>query len=237
VLNVSGLQVRYGQVTAVRGIDLRVTTKTVACIVGPNGAGKSSTLQAIAGGVRATHGVIELDGQRLSGLPPEDIARCGLSLVPEGRHVFATLTVNENLLLGGRLKRARDPRRARAHMLELFPVLKERLNTPAGRLSGGEQQQLVIARALLTEPKILLIDEPSLGLSPKATELVMETLRRLRDGGLTVLIVEQSLERALAIADTICVMRNGSIELSGTSEEIREHSELHSAYFGFREFQ
>jgi branched-chain amino acid transport system ATP-binding protein len=210
---------------------------SVACIVGPNGAGKSSTLQAIAGGVRVARGVIELDGQRLSGLPPEDIARCGLSLVPEGRHVFATLTVNENLILGSRLKRAQDPRRARADILELFPVLKERLNTPAGQLSGGEQQQLVIARALLTEPKILLIDEPSLGLSPKATELVMETLRRLRDGGLTVLLVEQSLERALAIADTICVMRNGSIELSGTGEEIREHSELHSAYFGFHEFQ
>jgi branched-chain amino acid transport system ATP-binding protein len=229
--------VRYGQVTAVRGINLQVARKSVACIVGPNGAGKSSTLQAIAGDVRATRGVIELDGQRLLGLAPEDIARRGLSLVPEGRHVFATLTVNENLILGGRLRRARDPRRARADVLELFPVLKERLNTPAGQLSGGEQQQLVIARALLTEPKILLIDEPSLGLSPKATETVMETLRRLRDSGLTVLVVEQSLERALAIADTICVMRNGLIELSGTSADLSEHSGFHEAYFGFHELQ
>jgi branched-chain amino acid transport system ATP-binding protein len=232
MLSISELHVRYGQVAAVRGIDLQVSERSIVCIVGPNGAGKSSTLQAIAGGVRAAHGAIQLGGVPLVGLSPEDVAQRGLSLVPEGRHVFESLTVEENLFLGGRLRRGRTARRTRASIFELFPILEERLKTPAGRLSGGEQQQLVIARALLTDPQVLLIDEPSLGLSPKMTDLVMRTILRLRGEGLTVLLVEQSIERALTVADVIYVMRGGSIALSGPGSEIRSHPELHSAYFG-----
>ena len=232
VLDICDLRVRYGPVTAVRGVDLHVAKGEICCIVGPNGAGKSSTLLAIAGGIGSVEGAITLDGRSILGLAPEDIAAAGLSLVPEGRNVFASLTVKENLFLGTRV-RARQ-RRADGWdgVLDLFPVLRERLHMPAGRLSGGEQQQLVIARALLTEPSLLLLDEPSLGLSPKMIELVMDAMRRLQADGMTVLIVEQSLERALSIADRVHLMRNGQVELSGTSAELRGNPDLQSVYFG-----
>jgi branched-chain amino acid transport system ATP-binding protein len=173
-----------------------------------------------------------LDGRSILGLAPEDIAEAGLSLVPEGRHVFESLTVRENLFLGTRVRSRERRVGSWDGVLALFPMLRERLDMPAGRLSGGEQQQLVIARALLTEPRVLMIDEPSLGLSPKMTELVMDALRQLQADGMTVLIVEQSVERALALADRIYLIRNGLVELAGTAEELMQNAALHSAYFG-----
>jgi branched-chain amino acid transport system ATP-binding protein len=173
-----------------------------------------------------------LDGRSILGLAPEDIAKAGLSLVPEGRNVFESLTVKENLFLGTRLRSGVAGAGKFDSVFALFPMLRERLHMPAGRLSGGEQQQLVIARALLTEPRLLLVDEPSLGLSPKMIELVMTALRRLQADGMTILIVEQSLERAFSIADRIYLIRNGLVEISGSSKELKSSAELQSAYFG-----
>ena len=234
LLRVSDLHVRYGEITAVRGVSLDVEEREIVCIVGPNGAGKSSTLLAIAGGLQQAEGVVELNGSPLLGRPPETLARLGLSLVPEGRHVFGTLTVEENLRLGTKMRRDRGAiERDVERIYGQFPILKERRRAPAGKLSGGEQQQLVIARALMTGPQIVLLDEPSLGLAPQMVDTVYDILWELREQGVTMLGGEQSVERAFDVADRIYVMRTGQIELSGTSEELEDHEDLHQAYFGF----
>ena len=234
LLRVSDLHVRYGEITAVRGVSLDVEEREIVCIVGPNGAGKSSTLLAIAGGLQQAEGVVELNGSPLLGRPPETLARLGISLVPEGRHVFGTLTVEENLRLGTKMRKNRSAIEQDVERIYgQFPILKERRRAPAGKLSGGEQQQLVIARALMTGPQIVLLDEPSLGLAPQMVDTVYDILWELREQGVTMLVVEQSVERAFDVADRIYVMRTGQIELSGTSEELEDHEDLHQAYFGF----
>ena len=234
LLRVNDLHVRYGEITAVRGISLDVEEREIVCIVGPNGAGKSSTLLAIAGGLQQAEGVVELNGSSLLGRPPENLARLGISLVPEGRHVFGTLTVEENLRLGTKIRKDRGSiEQDIERIFGQFPILKERRKAPAGKLSGGEQQQLVIARALMTGPQIVLLDEPSLGLAPQMVDTVYDILWELREQGVTMLVVEQSVERAFDVADRIYVMRTGLIELSGTSEELEDHDDLHQAYFGF----
>ena len=234
LLRVNDLHVRYGEITAVRGISLDVEESEIVCIVGPNGAGKSSTLLAIAGGLQQAEGVVELNGSSLLGRPPENLARLGISLVPEGRHVFGTLTVEENLRLGTKMRKDRGAiEQDIERVFGQFPILRERRKAPAGKLSGGEQQQLVIARALMTGPQIVLLDEPSLGLAPQMVDTVYDILWELREQGVTMLVVEQSVERAFDVADRIYVMRTGLIELSGTSEELEDHEDLHQAYFGF----
>jgi len=234
LLRVSDLHVRYGEISAVRGVSLDVEEREIVCIVGPNGAGKSSTLLAIAGGLQQAEGVVELNGSPLLGRPPETLARLGISLVPEGRHVFGTLTVEENLRLGTKMRKNRSAiEQDVERIFGQFPILKERRRAPAGKLSGGEQQQLVIARALMTGPQIVLLDEPSLGLAPQMVDTVYDILWELREQGVTMLVVEQSVERAFDVADRIYVMRTGQIELSGTSEELEDHEDLHQAYFGF----
>lgn len=234
LLRVDDLHVRYGLIGAVRGVSLDVEESEIVCIVGPNGAGKSSTLLAIAGGLQSAEGVVELNGQSLLGKSPEDLARLGISLVPEGRHVFATLTVEENLRLGTRIRKDRAAiEQDLERVFGQFPILESRRRAPAGKLSGGEQQQLVIARALMTGPRIVLLDEPSLGLAPQMVDTVYDILWELREQGVTMLVVEQSVERAFDVADRIYVMRTGRIELSGTSEELEDHEDLHQAYFGF----
>jgi branched-chain amino acid transport system ATP-binding protein len=235
MLEVDGLSVRYGRLTALRGISLRVDEGQIVCVLGPNGAGKSTTLAAIAGGVPIQAGTIRWRDKTISGLVPEAISRLGLSLVPEGRHVFSTLTVEENLLIstyqrGDRAQGMRDMKRA----LDLFPRLKERIRQPAGRLSGGEQQMLVICRALLTNARMLMLDEPSLGLAPIIIDQVYEMLLDLRRrNGLTLLINEQSSERILKFADHVYVLRNGEIQLSDTAQRLQDGRAIMSAYFGF----
>jgi branched-chain amino acid transport system ATP-binding protein len=232
VLAVNDLHVRYGRVPAVRGISVNVEPGEIVSLVGPNGAGKSTTLLAIAGVLAPTQGTIHFDGSSSVGVPPEDIARRGLSLVPEGRHVFTQLTVEENVRLGTQMRADRDEvERDFERVLSEFPFLRSRLSTPAGKLSGGEQQQLVIARAFMTRPKLMLLDEPALGLAPLVVDTVYRALHSLRERGLTLLVVEQSTHRALENADRIYVVRSGKIELHGRSVELSDR-EVEDAYFG-----
>jgi branched-chain amino acid transport system ATP-binding protein len=232
LLAVEDLHVRYGGVAAVRGLSLTVGAGEVVSIIGPNGAGKSTTLAAIAGGVPAERGRIRFAEHDITGRRPEEIALLGISLVPEGRHVFGTLTVEENLAVGTYMRPRRES--AIGTMFELFPPLFERRRTPAGKLSGGEQQMLVIARAMLTAPRLILVDEPSLGLAPRIIDKVYEILLDLRQRqGLTLLIVEQSSHRILKHADRIYVIRDGRIQLEDRSANLRDGEAIKKAYFGF----
>ena len=218
---------------AVRGASVRVEAGEIVCIVGPNGAGKTTTLGTIAGTLSPAEGTIRLDGEPIAGLAPETIARRGVSLVPENRHVFTQLTVEENLRLGSQMRRDRDQVEADfERILGHFPFLRERLGTPGGKLSGGEQQQLVIARALMTSPKLILLDEPALGLAPLIVQVVYDILHTLRESGITLLVVEQSTHRALENADRLYVMRSGEIALHGQSESLTEAA-VEAAYFGY----
>ncbi len=233
MLTVDKIQVRYNRTTAVHDVSFTVKEGEFICIAGPNGAGKTSTMMTIAGALKPTAGSISLRGERIDGLGPEKVARLGISLVPEGRHVFTQLTVEENIRIGSDMRK--DRREIAGdfdRVLEHFPFMQTRLGDPAGKLSGGEQQQLVIARALMTRPKLMLIDEPSLGLAPKIVDRVYEILEQLRAEGNTLVVVEQSTHRALEAADRIYVMRNGQIALEGRSSEITE-AEVEQAYFGF----
>lgn len=218
---------------AVRGASVRVEAGEIVCIVGPNGAGKTTTLGTIAGTLSPAEGTIRLDGEPIAGLAPETIARRGVSLVPENRHVFTQLTVEENLRLGSQMRRDRDQVEADfERILGHFPFLRERLGTPGGKLSGGEQQQLVIARALMTSPKLMLLDEPALGLAPLIVQVVYDILHTLRESGITLLVVEQSTHRALENADRLYVMRSGEIALHGESDSLTEAA-VEAAYFGY----
>ena len=233
MLAVRGLSVAYGRLVAVRDVSFTVARGAVVAIIGPNGAGKSSTFAAIAGGVKARAGTVTLDGAVITGARPEAIAERGVSLVPESRHVFASMTVEENLWIGSFMRGSRAEAKADlAKILERFPRLNDRLHEAGGKLSGGEQQMLVIARALMTRPRLLLIDEPSLGLAPKAVDEVYDILNSLRRSeNLTVLINEQNSRRVLKFADEVHVLREGSIQLSGKSEQLDE-TMMSQAYFG-----
>jgi len=237
MLEVNDLYVRYGRLTALRGISLNVQQGEIACIVGPNGAGKSTTLLAISSVLRPAEGTITFNGQAINGTRAEDVARLGISQVPEGRHIFTALTVEENLQVGAAVRNDKaEIRRDMQNVFDTFPILGERHKQPAGKLSGGEQQMLAIGRALMTNPSFLTIDEPSLGLAPKIVDRVYEVLIDLREKrGLTLLIVEQSSERALKAADTMYVLRNGEIQLSGKAADLQDGVEVHKAYFGFTE--
>ncbi len=234
MLDVQDLQVHYGRIAALRGISLRVDEGEVVGLIGPNGAGKTTTLAAVVGLVRPTAGTVEFEGGSLLGMRPEDIVRRGVALVPEGRQIFGTLTVGENLRLS-LMGRGRD-REAEADLesvLDLFPMLRSYFRASAGRLSGGEQQQLAIARALLLRPRLLLLDEPSLGLAPRMVDLVFDTLAQLRERRVTILLVEQVAARTVEFADRTYVLRNGSVTLAGTREEIRSSTDFSTAYLGF----
>jgi branched-chain amino acid transport system ATP-binding protein len=234
ILAVHDLKVSYGAVAALRGVSLHVEEGELVSVVGPNGAGKSTLMHAVAGLVTPDAGDITFAGHSIAQLAPEGRVRKGIALVPEGRHIFAGLTVAENLLIGG-VTRGRNPgaRAATERVLDYFPILRERYAQPAGSLSGGEQQQLAIARALLSEPRILLLDEPSLGLAVRIIDEVYEILGRLNRDGISVLVVEQSIARALAAAERTYVLRNGIVELEGSSNDLLTNSAFESAYFGF----
>ena len=221
MLDIRNLHVRYGSIVALRGVSLHVGRGEIVSVVGPNGAGKSSLMLSLTGIVRS-QGEILLDGESLSGLSPEAIAERGLSLVTEDRGIFSSLTVRENLSLGGTLARARvDFDRRLGEVFELFPILKERLHGSAGKLSGGEQQQLAIGRALMSLPRLLLLDEPSLGLAPVVIDRVYDAITLLRQKGLSILVVEQNAERALSVSDRTFVLSTGSVAMCGPSEQLR----------------
>jgi branched-chain amino acid transport system ATP-binding protein len=233
LLSVDGVVVRYGAVAAVRGVDLQVHQGEVVTIVGPNGAGKTSLLSAIAGIVKPASGSITYRGGPLSQVPLEDVVRTGIALVPEGRHIFATLSVQENLLLGATIRDdVTEVRSDVARLYRQFPILAARAGQPAGHLSGGEQQQLAIARALLSRPRLLLLDEPSLGLAPAIIDQVYRLLRSIHEDGVTILLVEQNAERAFSISDRAYVMNGGAVTLRGTAAELATHANFDAAYFG-----
>jgi branched-chain amino acid transport system ATP-binding protein len=231
MLAVRGLSVRYGAVEAVRGLDLDVARGEIVALLGANGAGKTSALSAIAGLIPAARGTVVLDGVPVSGTAAEALSRRGVALVPEGRRVFAGLTVLENLILGGAAHADPGTRRARvAEMEARFPILGERRAQKAGLLSGGEQQMLAIARALMSAPRLLLMDEPSLGLAPQMVERVFDLIARLRAEGMTVLLVEQNVPMSLDIADRAVVLANGRAVLAGPARELAASDALRSAY-------
>lgn len=235
LLEVRNLVVRYGHIEAVRGIDLTVDAGEAAALVGANGAGKSSTLLAISGLV-AARGSIRFGGHDISGLPPQRLAERGLVHLPEGRAILASLSVRENLELGAYPLKLRAPQLAAAveAQLERFPALKGRLDERGGNLSGGEQQMLALARALMARPRLLLLDEPSMGLAPLKVQEIFALLAEIHAAGVPILLVEQNVRLALKLARRGWVLENGAISLAGGSEELLAHPELVAAYLGSR---
>ena len=234
LLNVQEVAVRYGGIAALRGVNLKIVRGETVFVTGPNGAGKSTLLRALSGVTPVSDGAITVNGRTVSAMAPEAVARLGVSMVPEGRHVFGALSVEENLRIGAGMRADRDAaERDLETLLREFPALKQRQHSQAGLLSGGQQQMLVIARALMTWPALLAIDEPSLGLAPKVIDQVYDALIRLRDqNGLTLLIVEQSSTRALMVGGRIVMLRSGQVVLEGNARDLRA-DEMRRAYFGF----
>jgi len=230
-LVVQGLDVRYGAVQAVRGLSFEVAPGEIVGLIGPNGAGKSSTLNAIMGGVAAS-GSVRLGDRELLGRRPEDVARSGVALVPEGRRIFAELTVQENLRLGmAGCRPGGDPGEALRWVYDLFPAVEESRKRQAGALSGGQQQQLAIARGLVAEPDVLLLDEPSLGLAPRIVDVMFETLAAIRDRGLAVLLVEQRAQRTVALATRSHVLAYGELRLTLGPADAADTERMVAAYF------
>jgi branched-chain amino acid transport system ATP-binding protein len=232
MLEVRDLQVSYGPIAALRGVSLDVQPGEVVGLIGPNGAGKSTLLSAVTGQVSPKAGSIRFEGDELVGRGPERIVRQGIALVPEGREIFGSLSVAENLAIGATIRRDKEVQADLDEYLERFPVLRRYYHSSAAKLSGGEQQQLAIVRALMTRPKLLLLDEPSLGLAPLVVDLVFEVLAGLRESGVTVLLVEQNAARTIEFADRTYVLRNGSIVASGRSEELATTTDVAELYLG-----
>lgn len=230
MLEIRGLDVWYRHIHALNGVDLSVRTGEITALIGANGAGKTSLLNTISGLVAPRSGTMELEGRPLS-RAPHRVVRSGVVHVPEGRHVFAGLTVQENLLMGAYTRRKGFAERLQ-EMYRLFPRLEERRKQQAGTLSGGEQQMLAICRGLIAEPRVLLMDEPSLGLAPLLVTEVFELIQRIRDMGITVLLVEQNAMQALAVADHAYVLENGSVVLTGTGREVLADPNVRHAYLG-----
>jgi branched-chain amino acid transport system ATP-binding protein len=230
MLELREIRVSYGRTEVVHGVDMSVARGEVVGMIGPNGAGKSSILRSICGLVRPSAGETTFEDRVLTGMAPEQIARLGLALVPEGRHIFKTLTVAENLRLGARSESEGAARMEQT--LERLPILRERAHQRADRLSGGEQQQLTIARALLGRPKLLILDEPSLGLAPKMIDVIYELLQDLRDEGVTMLLVEQNAARTIDFADRCVVLSTGKIRAQGSRRELQRNPDVLRAYLG-----
>jgi branched-chain amino acid transport system ATP-binding protein len=229
-LELDGLEVRYGPVAAVRGVSFSVGEREIVGLIGPNGAGKSTTLHAIMGLVPAHAGDIRLDSRTIRGRAPEAIARAGVSLVPEGRRIFAGFSVEENLRLGLAARGDGDGAGALDEVYGLFPILGEYRRRPAGALSGGQQQQLAIGRALVAKPRVLLLDEPSLGLAPRLVDGVFEALAAIRGRGVTILLVEQRAQRTVAFADRTHVLANGELRMTLTPAEADDTDKMIAAY-------
>ena len=233
MLELINLQCHYGQIHALKGLDLKVEAGEIVTIIGANGAGKSTTLQAISGLVRPSAGDILFEGTSTLKMRPDEIVRRGIGHCPEGRRIFAELTVSENLELGAFTRNDRKGiDKDRDMALGLFPVLSERARQLGGTLSGGEQQMLAIARALMSRPKLLLLDEPSLGLAPMLVKNILSTIERIRAEGVTVLLVEQNARMALTVADRAYVMESGTITMHGPSAELAKDKKVITHYLG-----
>lgn len=233
MLEVRDLQVAYGAAPALWGVSLDVRPGELLCVVGPNGAGKTTLINTIAGMLRASGGSIGLDGRDITRLPPHRFCEAGIALVPEGRRLFAGMTVLENLELGSYLPHAKAQRRdTLEQVIALFPVIREKLASPAGELSGGQQQMVAIARALMARPRLLLLDEPSLGLSPRIVHDMFAAIRRINADGISVLLVEQNVTMALEVSHRAYVLEEGHVVAEGVPQELLARPEIRRAYLG-----
>jgi branched-chain amino acid transport system ATP-binding protein len=232
LLEVKDLDVHYGGIHALKGVSFTVDEGEVVTLIGANGAGKTTTLRAISGLVKPSRGSVKLGGTAITGWPAHRIVALGLAHVPEGRGIFANLTVDENLAIGGYLRTDAGLAKDRERALEMFPRLRERLAQRAGTLSGGEQQMLAIARALVTRPKLLLLDEPSLGLAPTIVQLIFQIVRTIVSAGTTILLVEQNAHMALGVARTAHVLEVGTLVTSGAAAELARDDKIRKAYLG-----
>jgi branched-chain amino acid transport system ATP-binding protein len=231
LLDVEDLQVRYGAITAIKGISFTVREGEIVALLGANGAGKTTTQKTVSGMLRPAAGSITFDGQRIDGIPPHHLIELGICHVPEGRRVFPRMTVEENLVMGAFRFRSPD-QDLLAHVLDLFPRLKERFGQQGGTLSGGEQQMLAIGRALMGKPRMLLLDEPSMGLAPLIVEQIFEIVRGINADGVSVLLVEQNARQALTLADRGYVLETGEIVLTGTGRDLLADDRIRAAYLG-----
>ena len=233
LLEVRDIQVFYGVIQALKGITIEVNEGEIVALIGANGAGKSTTMQSIMGLIHPKSGEIYYNGERIDKMPTHQIVKMGMTEVPEGRHIFQELTVMENIMLGAYTIKDREQKKQDLDkVFSLFPRLQERKNQVAGTLSGGEQQMLAISRALMSKPKLLLLDEPSMGLSPILVDEVFDIIKEIHAQGTTILLVEQNAEKALKIADYAYVLETGNITLSGTGQELRNNDLVIKAYLG-----
>jgi branched-chain amino acid transport system ATP-binding protein len=232
LLDVSHLRVAYGTIEAVKGLSFEVRRGEIVCLVGANGAGKTTTLRALSGLLRPKAGAIHYEGRRLDGVPAHDIVRLGLAHVPEGRRVFPRMTVAENLDMGAFTRRDREQRADRDRIYDTFPILRERSRQAAGTLSGGEQQMLAMGRALMARPRLLLLDEPSMGLAPIVVQRIFTIIGEINRAGTTVLLVEQNAAAALKLADRAYVLETGRIALAGTGQDLLADEQVRRTYLG-----
>ena len=232
MLRLDGLQVYYGEIHALKGVSLDVQRGEIVTLLGNNGAGKTTTLKTISGLLAPRHGSIELEGKPLVGVPPHDVVGLGIGHVPEGRRIFNRLTVRENLLMGAFLRSDGGIAGDLQRVFTLFPRLQERIAQVAGTLSGGEQQMLAIGRALMARPRLLLLDEPSMGLAPVLVEQIFETIAEVNRQGTTILLVEQNAAMALGIAHRGYVLETGSVVLAGTATDLAQNTDVRRAYLG-----
>ncbi|MDQ3364906.1 MAG: ABC transporter ATP-binding protein [Myxococcota bacterium] len=236
MLEIAGLDVHYGGIHALKGVSLKVEAGEVVTLIGANGAGKTTTLRAISGLLKPSRGTVTFDGKPITGVAPHLIVGRGLIHAPEGRGIFSNMSVDENLAIGAFLRKDRGQvAKDREHALDLFPRLRERLAQNAGTLSGGEQQMLSIARALLSRPKLLLLDEPSLGLAPLVVALIFKIVKTIAAEGTTILLVEQNAHKALGVADRAYVLEVGEIVIEGRAKDLANDDQIRKAYLGVHE--
>jgi branched-chain amino acid transport system ATP-binding protein len=233
LLSVENISVKYKQITALHEVSLQVKEGEIVAVLGSNGAGKSTLLKSIASQLNPAEGSVLFQGERINGIGPHEVVRRGISLVPEGKRIFAKMSVNENLLVGAYIQKNEKMRiETLDRIFELFPRLRERMKQKAGNLSGGEQQMLAIARGLMSNPKLLMLDEPSLGIAPNLVDRIFETIETIRKSGLTILIVEQHVQDALEMADRGYILQTGKIVFDGKSNDLLESEIVKKAYLG-----
>ncbi len=232
MLKVKGIETFYGKIQALKGVSLEVEQGQVVTLLGANGAGKSTTMKTISGLLKPKHGTVEFLGENITGLRPDQLLRKGIALVPEGRAILSTMTVMENLEMGAYHRNDKDIKKDIEKVMEQFPILKERSEQLGGTLSGGQQQMLAIARALLSKPKLLLLDEPSMGLAPLIVADIFKMIREIKATGTTVLLVEQNAKQALKVADYGYVMETGKIIINGEAKDLLEDARIVEAYLG-----